>query len=334
MGDPEKKREMATSASLPLGQGCMPVVGYGLWKTGQDKASSLVRQALGAGYRYVDSAANYGNEKEVGEGIAKAIEEGVCSREDMFITSKLWNTYHAPEHVEDACRRSMEDLGVDYLDLYLVHFPISLQFVPFHVRYPPGWIPDPEASETMQFAAVPISDTWEAMEQLVEKGLVRNIGLSNWNAQGLRDIFSYARIKPAVLQIEVHPYLQNTSLISYAQSLGMVVTAFSPLSQGQSYAKMGHGDISALKDDVIYNIAKGHGVTQAQVILRWGVQRGCSVIPKSENEGRIRENLDLFSFSLSEQDMEEIEGIDRNLRLNDPGYFCPRNFNTQCPIWD
>ena len=209
---------MATSASLPLGQGCMPVVGYGLWKTGQDKASSLVRQALGAGYRHVDSAANYGNEKEVtkaadndnilnedhlkvGEGIAKAIEEGVCSREDMFITSKLWNTYHAPEHVEAACRRSMEDLGVDYLDLYLVHFPISLQFVPFHVRYPPGWLPDPEASETMEFAAVPISDTWEAMEKLVEKGLVRNIGLSNWNAQGLRDIFSYARIKPAVLQV-------------------------------------------------------------------------------------------------------------------------------------
>ena len=129
----------------------------------------------------------------------------------------------------------------------------------------------------------------------------------------------------------------------------MVVTAFSPLGQGQSYAKMGHGDISAPKDDVISNIAQGHGVTQAQVgltdlihlfgicvqvVLRWGVRRRCSVIPKSENEGRIRENLDLFSFSLSEQDMEEIEGIDRNLRLNDPGYFCPRNFNTQCPIWD
>ena len=215
--DPNKE-EMATSASLPLAQGCMPVVGYGLWKTTKDKASSLVRHALGAGYRHVDSAANYGNEKEVakagkdhnilndahvkvGGGIAKAIEEGVCSRDDLFITSKLWNTYHAPEHVEAACRRSIEDLGVDYLDLYLVHFPISLQFVPFHVRYPPGWLPDPEAYETMEFAAVPIRDTWEAMEKLVENGLVRNIGLSNWNAQGLRDIFSYARIKPAVLQV-------------------------------------------------------------------------------------------------------------------------------------
>merc|ERR1719369_1130684 len=128
--------------SLPLSQGTMPVVGDGLW---------MVKKVLMHGYRHLDCAANYGNEKEVGEGIAEAIDEGVCKRKDLFITSKLWNTYHHPDHVEAACRKSLEDLGLDYLDLYLIHFPISLQFVPFETRYPPGWVADPEVSNTMQF---------------------------------------------------------------------------------------------------------------------------------------------------------------------------------------
>ena len=120
----------------------------------------------------------------------------------MFVTSKLWNTFHAREHVEAACQKSLDDLGLDYLDLYLIHFPISLKYVPFDVRYPPEWIHDPTSTDKkMVFAPVPVSDTWQGMEGLVEKGLARNIGLSNWNAQGLRDIFSYARIKPAVLQV-------------------------------------------------------------------------------------------------------------------------------------
>ena len=142
--------------------------------------------------------------EKVGEGIAKAIDEGVCKREDLFITSKLWNTYHHPDHVEAACRKSLEDLGLDYLDLYLIHFPISLQFVPFHARYPPGWVADPDVSPSMEFSRVAVSDTWQAMERLVECGLVRNIGLSNWNSQGLTDIISYARIHPAVLQVLTH----------------------------------------------------------------------------------------------------------------------------------
>ena len=120
----------------------------------------------------------------------------------MFITSKLWNTYHAPEHVEAACRKSLKDLGLEYLDLYLIHFPISQKFVPFDVRYPPKWAYDPDAEKPkMELVSIPISNTWEAMETLVKKGLVRDIGLSNWNCQGLRDIFSYAKINPSVLQV-------------------------------------------------------------------------------------------------------------------------------------
>ena len=156
---------------------------------------------------------------KVGRGIRNSIAGGICKREDLFVTSKLWNTYHHPQHVEAACRKSLEDLGLDYLDLYLIHFPISLKFVPFDVRYPPEWIYDPSAEEKrMEFQPVSVRDTWAAMESLVDKGLVRNIGLSNWNCQGLRDVLTYARIKPAVLQIEVATnenislfYLRNIS---------------------------------------------------------------------------------------------------------------------------
>ena len=144
---------------------------------------------------------------QVGEGIKRAIDAGVCKREDLFITSKLWNTYHASEHVEQACQRSLDDLGLDYLDLYLIHFPISLKFVPFDVKYPPWWIHDPNSvDKKLDLVSVPISETWHAMEDLVEKGMVKNIGLSNWNAQGLRDIFSYAKIKPSVLQVNLGCY--------------------------------------------------------------------------------------------------------------------------------
>ena len=271
---------------------------------------------------------------QVGRGIRNSIAAGVCKREELFVTSKLWNTYHHPQHVEAACRKSLEDLGLDYLDLYLIHFPISLKFVPFDVRYPPEWLYDPSAEEKkMQFQPVSVRDTWTAMESLVEKGLVRNIGLSNWNCQGLRDVFSYAKIRPAVLQIEVHPYLQCERLVRYAQSQGVLVTAFSPLGHGQSYAMLGYQDKVAIKEPVVVEIARNHGVTPAQVVLRWGVQRGCSVIPKSENVDRIKENLNL-DFTLTEDDMERMKSLERGFRMNDPGNFCPKAFNTECPIWD
>ena len=136
---------------------------------------------------------------QVGLGIRRAIEDGVCKREELFVTSKLWNTFHAPEHVEAACRRSLDDLGLDYLDLYLIHFPISLAFVPFSERYPPEWVAP--GADGMKFAKVPVSSTWAAMEKLVEAGMVRDIGVSNWSSQGLRDLLSYCKIRPAVLQV-------------------------------------------------------------------------------------------------------------------------------------
>eukprot|EP00088_Acartia_fossae_P054792 TRINITY_DN6324_c0_g1_i1.p1 TRINITY_DN6324_c0_g1~~TRINITY_DN6324_c0_g1_i1.p1 ORF type:complete len:320 (+),score=53.58 TRINITY_DN6324_c0_g1_i1:37-996(+) len=316
--------------SLPAGK--MPLIGYGCWKLDKDKAANLVEKVLSIGYRHIDSACDYGNEVEVGQGINNAIKNGICKREDIFVTSKLWNTYHAPEHVLQACQRTLSDLNLEYLDLYLIHFPISLKFVPFEKRYPPEWFHDPEAQDKkMEFASVPVADTWRAMESLVEKGLVKNIGVSNWNCQGLRDLMSYAKIKPSVLQVELHPYLQQNKLVQYAKSQGMVVTGFSPLGHGVSYWRE---DFSCLKEEPVIEVAKAKNVSPAQVLLRWGIQRGYSVIPKSVTESRVKENFDVFGFELNDEEMKKINSLERNLRFNDPGVFCPTVFNTECPIWD
>eukprot|EP00493_Phyllostaurus_siculus_P022718 UN23052 len=178
----------------------MPTVGYGTWKTPKDVLPNCTYEAIKAGYRLIDEAAAYGNEKEAGEGIKKAIDEGLVKREDLFVTTKLWNTYHRPENVEAACRRSLEDLGLDYVDLYIIHFPMSLKFVPFDVRYPPGMTYDPTIAKPIMIEdPVPYQDTWQALEKLVDQGLVKNIGCSNIGCQLLRDVLSYARVKPANL---------------------------------------------------------------------------------------------------------------------------------------
>lgn len=185
----------------------MPAVGLGLWKLPNEDCQRVVLNAIKAGYRLLDGASCYGNEKEVGLGIKQALDEGVVKRDDLWITSKLWNTYHRKEHVRDACLRTLTDLGVDYLDLYLIHFPIALKFVPFEKRYPPDWIYDPDALKPcMEEDNVPFQETWRALEDLVEEGLVRNIGVSNVGTSLLRDVLNYAKVKPSVLQVEIHPY--------------------------------------------------------------------------------------------------------------------------------
>jgi D-xylose reductase len=314
----------------------MPAVGYGFWKVENDRASDLTYQAIQMGYRHLDCASDYGNEAFVGEGIKKALSDEICEREDLWVTSKLWNTCHRPEHVELACRRSIRDLQCDYLDLYLIHFPISLRFVPFEHRYPAGWFFDPTSSmPTLEHDPVPIIDTWRAMEELVDKGLVRNIGISNFGVSLIRDLLSQARIRPAVLQIESHPYLTQVKLIRYCRQENIAVTAFSPLG-APSYVPLGmaKAEDSVLESPIVKEIANHHSRSAAQIVLRWGVQRGTSVIPKSSNPERLRENLDLQSFSLSDAEMIAISSLDRHQRFNDPGVFCELAFNSFFPIYE
>ena len=314
----------------------MPRVGLGLWKIDKADTASLVANAIEAGYRHLDSAADYGNEAEAGAGIREALAAGVCRREDLWVTSKLWNTYHHPDHVRPACERSLSDLGLDYLDLYLIHFPIALRHVDFATRYPPEWLYDPALPEPrMEIAPVPLAETWRAMERLVEQGLVRRIGVCNYASGLLHDLFSYARIRPVALQIESHPYLTQTPLLRLARQYGMAVTAFSPLAAA-SYVELGMagGGESVLAEPVVVAAAERHRRSPAQIVLRWALQRGTAVIPKTSRKARLRENLALFDFSLGEEEMAAISGLDCNRRFNDPGVFCEAAFNTFHPIYD
>lgn len=324
------------NSMIKVADSSMPAVGLGLWKIEREQTAQAVVDAVKVGYRHLDSAADYGNEREVGAGIAAALEQGLCTRDELWITSKLWNTYHRPEHVRAACEKSLSDLGVEQLDLYLVHFPISLKYVDFAERYPPEWLYDPAAaSPRMEIDPVPLADTWHAMEELVTSGLVKHIGVCNYNSALLHDLMAYARIKPAMLQIEAHPYLTQDKLVALASHYGMAVTAFSPLG-ALSYVSlhMATDQDSVLLQGPVLAAAARVRRTAAQVVLRWGIQRGTAVIPKTSKPERLRENLHLFDFTLSEEEMAEISALNCNRRFNDPGVFCEQAFNTLYPIYD
>ncbi len=327
----------ALAPTIPLADGGLfPSVGLGFWKMPKPEAPGLVKEAIRAGYRHLDCACDYGNEAQVGEGIAAALSAGLCRREDLWVTSKLWNTYHEPKHVRAACERSLRDLRLDTLDLYLIHFPVALAYVPFDVRYPPEWFHDPQAvSPAMKPINVPYAETWAAMEELHRAGLVKHIGVCNLTISLLRELLGTCAIRPTVHQIELHPYLAQSRQLRFCAQEKIAVTAFSPLGS-PSYESIGMArpDENVLKDPVVTAIAAAHRKTPAQITLRWGVQRGCAVIPKTQTPTRLAENLALFDFALTAAEMTAIDALDRRRRFNDPGHFGEVAFNTFIPIFD
>lgn len=321
---------------IAVGNTQMPSVGLGLWKIDRPDTAGVVVDAIDAGYRHLDSAADYGNEIEAGDGIRQAISSGLCTRDDLWITSKLWNTYHREEHVRPACEKTLRDLGLDYLDLYLIHFPIALKYIDFEERYPAEWIYDPSADHPkMELDFVPLAETWAAMEELVRAGLVREIGVCNYTSGMLLDLMSYSTIKPSMLQIESHPFLTQDNLFRFAGDLGVAVTAFSPLG-ALSYVElnMATDADTVLTAEPVLAAAARLNRTPAQVVLRWGVQRGTSIIPKTTKAERLRENLALFDFELNDEEMAGISALNQNRRFNDTAVFCEQAFGTFCPIYD
>ena len=314
----------------------IPSIGFGLWKIANENCANVVYEAVKQGYRHFDSASDYGNEKEVGMGLKRAMEDGLCTREELWITSKLWNTFHHPDHVPAALQRSLEDLQLDYLDLYLIHFPIALEFIPFEERYPPEWFFAPEEiNPQMKLARVPLADTWKAMENLKIKESVQNIGVCNYSTGLLHDLMNYCQTPPDLLQIESHPYLCQENLIRLAKQYGLKVTAFSPLGS-LSYVEleMAEQNESILDQEIVRVISKRLGCSPAQTVLRWGIQRGNSVVAKSVNANRMAENLASSLIELTDEDMMAITNLDRGRRFNDPGNFCEGAFNTFHPIYD
>ena len=305
---------------------------FGFWKVPKENCASVCYQAIKAGYRRLDCACDYGNEKEVGEGIANALNDGLCTRDDLFITSKLWNTYHEAENVHLACERSLTDLGLDFVDEYLIHFPISMEFVPFEKKYPPEWT---NLDGKMVVVPNDMCATWKAMEDLVTDGKAKTIGVCNFGVQLLRQILSTCRIRPSTLQVEIHPHNSQQKLVRFAHENDMKVTSFSAFGSLSYVAlSMATDEDSLLTNASIVKIAEAKKKTPAQVVIRWALQRNIYPLTKTVNENRMKENRDVFDFSLTDDDMAAINALNKNHRYNDPGVFCEPGMGTFCPIYE
>ncbi|KDR07717.1 1,5-anhydro-D-fructose reductase-like isoform X1 [Zootermopsis nevadensis] len=284
----------------------MPVIGLGTWKSKPGDVQRAVVDAIDAGYRHLDCAYMYGNESEVGEGVKLKVQEGVVQREDLFITSKLWNTFHRPDLVVSACKKSLSLLGLEYVDLYLMHWPFAFK--------EDGDLIPTDADGNIVLSDVDYLATWREMETCVHLGLTHSIGLSNFNSQQIERLLVSAEVKPANLQIECNPYLTQKKLINFCQSRGIEVTAYSPMGSPDSpYLKAGMPRL--LEDPGLHQVAHRVGKSVGQVVLRYLVQQGISAVPKSVTKSRIQENINIFDFELSDADTSYIDSFNQNLRI-------------------
>jgi alcohol dehydrogenase (NADP+) len=286
--------------SLSHGGGAIPVVGFGTLIANPVVAKQAIRAALEVGFRHLDCAELYRNEDVVGEAMREAFEAGTLSRDELFVATKLWNNNHRPDRVKPALEASLRRLQLDYLDCYLVHTPFAFQ--PGDELYPSD-----EQGKPIYDTGVTLAETWRAMERLVDDGWCRSIGLSDITLPKLKEIVAVARIKPAVVQIECHPYLPEWELLEFCQQHGIVLLAFAPL---------GHGMQPRITDDpVIKAIARRVEKTPAQVALAWAAQRGTAFLTTSTNPAHIKENFDICP--LPEDAMQEMkQRITTTVRLN------------------
>jgi alcohol dehydrogenase (NADP+) len=285
----------------------MPLLGLGTWKSAPGEVGAAVREAIRLGYRHIDCASVYANEPEVGEAIRSAIEAGEVKREELWITSKLWCNAHGRDNVEAALRGTLADLGLEWLDLYLIHWPVPIK---------PGVAFPSSGEDLLPPAQMPIRDTWEGMEGVLEAGLTRHIGVSNFSSHKLHELLAHCRIRPEVNQVERHPLLQQPALVADCAAEGIHITAYSPLgSQDRPAGLKGADEPVLLKNPVIEAIAAERGCTPAQVLLAWHLQSGISTIPKSVSPARLKENLAAAEITLTPADLEQIGALDQNLRL-------------------
>ena len=289
-----------TKMPLNNGSGYIPALGFGTLIPDLALTRTATRDALDVGFRHFDCAERYRNEREVGEALRAGLAAEGIAREDIFVTTKLWNSNHRPERVKPAFEASLDRLGLNYLDLYLIHTPFAFQ---------PGDEQDPrdQNGNILYDRGVTLLETWGAMESLVDSGRCRAIGLSDISLNELLPIHESARIKPAVVQVEAHPYLPETELLEFCKEKGVMFLAFAPL---------GHGiRPGPLEDPVITAIAARVGKTPAQVLLAWAVQRGTALLTTPRTAARARENLNISA--LPEDALDEINRIHTRQRFNE-----------------
>lgn len=291
----------------------MHAIGLGTWKATGNKLKKAVKDAIYAGYRHIDTATNYGNEEIIGEALSEIFAEGKIYREDLFITSKLWNDSHAEGQVIPALQKSLQKLKLDYLDLYLIHWPVAFRNGIDFPRKPDDYLTPEEA---------PIIETWKQMEEAKKNGMAKHIGVSNFSVKKLKDLISKATLKPEMNQVELHPLLQQDSLLEYCKSENILVTAYSPLGSGDRSKAMKAEDEPNMMDiDVLKEIARDRSATVPQVLIAWHNYRGCAAIPKSTTKDHIISNFKSADVALTDVDMQKIAKLDRNYRYINGKFF-------------
>ena len=282
----------------------MPSLGLGTWKSEPGEVYAAVKTAIEEGYRHIDCAPVYANEKEVGQAIADCMAEDTVSRDELWITSKLWNNAHAKADVVPALKQTLRDLQLDYLDLYLIHWAVASKK---EVIFPQT------ATDLVSLNDIPLTETWKGMEEAVQAGLTKHIGVSNFGMENINKILANSSIKPEMNQVECHPYHPQNELFTFCREHGIHLTAYSPLgSFDRPDVFKAENEPNILKDSTIGAIARSNNVSAAQILISWALHRGTSVIPKSVNANRIAENLQAELVILSEDDMSAINHIGKD----------------------